>query len=118
MRDRLVVVWRVTTRCNLACPFCAYDRRLDTARVDAYGDLIARMNIADCGPGERYLFIDETGRVAPCSFTTEEYGIPLKAVDIASLPARFTAARSCHRSPQCRDCHSTQVFRKFANSIV
>lgn len=77
-----------------------------------------RMDIVDCGPGEHYLFIDETGRVAPCSFTGEEYGIPLEKAEIPSLPARFTAARSCLRSPQCRDCHSTQVFRKFANSFV
>ena len=30
--ERLVVVWRVTTRCNLACGFCAYDRALPFAR--------------------------------------------------------------------------------------
>lgn len=32
---RLVVVWRVTTRCMLRCGFCAYDRRLPFARVDS-----------------------------------------------------------------------------------
>ncbi len=31
----MIVVWRVTTRCNLACPFCAYDRRLPFARSEA-----------------------------------------------------------------------------------
>jgi MoaA/NifB/PqqE/SkfB family radical SAM enzyme len=35
MSDDLVVVWRVTERCNLTCPFCAYDRRLDFPRRDA-----------------------------------------------------------------------------------
>ena len=32
---RLVVVWRVTTRCTLSCGFCAYDRNLKFARVEA-----------------------------------------------------------------------------------
>jgi MoaA/NifB/PqqE/SkfB family radical SAM enzyme len=90
---------------------CGEPAYLERMAASARGE---HMNIADCGPGERYLFIDETGRVAPCSFTVEEYGIPLKEADIPSLPARFTTARSCLLSPQCRDCHSTQVFRKFA----
>ena len=31
----MIVVWRVTTHCNLACPFCAYDRHLPFARSHA-----------------------------------------------------------------------------------
>ena len=31
----LVVVWRITEACDLACPFCAYDRRLRRARASA-----------------------------------------------------------------------------------
>lgn len=31
----MIVVWRVTERCNLACGFCAYDRRLTRSRSDA-----------------------------------------------------------------------------------
>ncbi len=31
----MIVVWRVVDSCNLACPFCAYDRRLDFARRQA-----------------------------------------------------------------------------------
>jgi MoaA/NifB/PqqE/SkfB family radical SAM enzyme len=31
----VIVVWRVTERCNLACGFCAYDRRLARPRADA-----------------------------------------------------------------------------------
>jgi MoaA/NifB/PqqE/SkfB family radical SAM enzyme len=47
-RARLVVVWRVTERCNLACPFCRYDRRqafprrgADAAMVLAGGAALA-----------------------------------------------------------------------------
>lgn len=28
----MIVVWRIDTHCNLACGFCAYDRRLDVPR--------------------------------------------------------------------------------------
>jgi MoaA/NifB/PqqE/SkfB family radical SAM enzyme len=31
----VIVVWRVTERCNLACGFCAYDRRVERPRADA-----------------------------------------------------------------------------------
>src|SRR5262245_7048223 len=36
----MIVVWRVTQRCNLSCPFCGYDRRLAHSRHDADADLI------------------------------------------------------------------------------
>lgn len=28
----MIVVWRINERCNLACPFCAYDKTVDRAR--------------------------------------------------------------------------------------
>lgn len=31
----MIIVWRVLTRCNLSCPFCAYDKRLDIERATA-----------------------------------------------------------------------------------
>ena len=43
----LVVLWRITERCDLACPFCAYDRSLARARrsvsagsVLAFGEVL------------------------------------------------------------------------------
>ena len=35
MNTELVIVWRVTENCNLACPFCAYDRTLTRPRAAA-----------------------------------------------------------------------------------
>jgi sulfatase maturation enzyme AslB (radical SAM superfamily) len=44
----MIVLWRTTTRCNYACGFCAYDRRLGDVRKDVaeaearrFGDLLA-----------------------------------------------------------------------------
>lgn len=79
-----------------------------------------RLAVADCRPGERTIFVDEQGRVAPCSFTGDADGYALAAdalADggaIAALPARWRAARAarCHRA--CADCHQTTVFEKFA----
>jgi len=31
----MIVVWRITERCNLSCPFCAYDRSLTRPRREA-----------------------------------------------------------------------------------
>jgi MoaA/NifB/PqqE/SkfB family radical SAM enzyme len=46
---RLVLVWRVTERCDTRCPFCAFDagrhrprRELDPAEALRFGDLVAR----------------------------------------------------------------------------
>jgi len=33
-----------------------------------------RIPIADCEPGEHFLFIGRSGRVSPCAFTTFDYG--------------------------------------------
>ena len=43
MPPRLVVVCRVTTVCNLACGFCAYDRRLPFARATLVDAQIERL---------------------------------------------------------------------------
>ncbi|MEC4593115.1 MULTISPECIES: radical SAM protein [Nitrospirillum] len=75
------------------------------------------MPVEDCGPGERFLFIDEAGRMAPCSFTAEDYGIDLSSVrtvtDIADLPRRFRQLSQAARSRHCDDCLSTQICDKF-----
>lgn len=71
----------------------------------------------DCAPGQRLLFIDEFGRIAPCSFTSQSYGVALMDLrpgqGLATLRARFQAARQQAPSPACADCHATHVFSKF-----
>jgi AdoMet-dependent heme synthase len=76
-----------------------------------------RLSVDDCRPGQDFLFIDEQGRVAPCSFTPSEYGVFISEIrdceDLVELPARFNTLRSERRSAFCEDCHSTQHFKKF-----
>ena len=77
----------------------------------------AAIPIENCHPGTRFLFIDEIGRVSPCNFTTEGYGIPLteiRNVDaLMELPERFRHKQIHQRAAPCDNCHSTQVFEKF-----
>jgi sulfatase maturation enzyme AslB (radical SAM superfamily) len=73
--------------------------------------------VHDCQPGSRFLFIDEHGRIAPCSFTSAEYGLSINELvtiaDLDRLAARFGLLRQAQRSQWCDDCPSTQVFTKF-----
>jgi MoaA/NifB/PqqE/SkfB family radical SAM enzyme len=88
-----------------------YVRRIRASALDQ------RNPVDDCGPGESFLFIDETGLASPCSFTTADYGVALRTIttasDLAALPARFRRMRAARRSMQCDDCLSTQVCDKF-----
>lgn len=94
---------------------CASDRYLDRIAASSRGEPLA---VDDCRPGEAFLFVDERGIVSPCSLTGHSYGVPVSelrtATDLLSLPTRFTEARSSRRSLACDDCHSTQLFGKFA----
>lgn len=94
---------------------CGDARYLDRLRASASGEALA---IDDCRPGRNFLFIDEHGIAAPCSFSGAEYGVPIAALrtlaDLDALPARFAAARTARRLATCDDCPSTQTFAKFA----
>lgn len=70
-----------------------------------------RAVVEDCRPGQSFLFVDERGQVAPCSFTTAEYGEPVR--DMAQLPALFSTRQLLGRARSCDDCQSTHVFGKF-----
>jgi sulfatase maturation enzyme AslB (radical SAM superfamily) len=71
------------------------------------------LRISSCNPGKTFLFIDERGRVAPCSFTLADHGVhidELRSVDdLMALQSRYEQ----RRSRWCDDCPSTQVFEKF-----
>jgi MoaA/NifB/PqqE/SkfB family radical SAM enzyme len=90
----------------------SYARRI---QATTYG---SRLPVRDCSPGEIFLFINECGEIAPCSFTVSGYGIPVSEINSATalreLPARFAELRNQRRLSACGDCHSTQVFEKFA----
>ncbi len=90
----------------------AYLARLHGAAVDTPHP------VADCAPGGSFLFIDETGLVSPCSFSSARLGVPVTALrtaaDLAALPTRFADARLARRPVACADCPSTHVFQKFA----
>jgi MoaA/NifB/PqqE/SkfB family radical SAM enzyme len=93
---------------------CAAPRYLDRLAATAADEALP---IDDCGMGEQRLFIDEQGRIAPCSFSVAEFGLPISGVtsadDFSDLPDRFRAIREVARCPACADCPSTQVFAKF-----
>lgn len=95
---------------------CGGDSYLDRIEASAWQ---RPLRIDDCRPGEEFLFIDETGRIAPCSFTVGDYGANLADIrtldDLRALPARYRAARARTPAPACGDCPSTQVFAKFTS---
>jgi MoaA/NifB/PqqE/SkfB family radical SAM enzyme len=94
---------------------CGSKQYLERIEASAHGRSRA---VTDCSPGERFLFIDERGRIAPCSFTPGDFGVPLEAVrtvdDLLHLPTSFAAARVRKPGATCGDCPSNQVFAKFA----
>jgi MoaA/NifB/PqqE/SkfB family radical SAM enzyme len=73
-----------------------------------------RASLAACNPGQTFLFVDEHGQVAPCSFTLPEYGEPVQAGMTATALSRSFSLRQCsRRAAACDDCQSTHVFGKF-----
>jgi MoaA/NifB/PqqE/SkfB family radical SAM enzyme len=104
---------RLAARGVRLCASAAYLGRIEAS---AAGRPLA---VPDCGPGARFLFVDERYRVAPCHFTADELGVPLaqlqSAQDILGLASRFARARAARTPRVCGDCPSTQVFAKFAS---
>ncbi len=80
----------------------------------------SQLPIADCRPGQQFLFIDERGVTSPCSFTTQGYGIHLDQIrtpdDLDQLPRRFVERKRRQMLGPCFDCPSTQVFGKFVSA--
>ena len=80
------------------------------------------MPVRDCQPGQRFLFIDERSRVAPCHFSSDEYGLPLAAIrtlsDLDAALANFAWQQVQRPAIACTDCMSTQVFGKFKSTLT
>lgn len=93
---------------------CANDAYLDRFEATASG---RAMPVEDCESLRPTVFIDEYGRIAPCSFTLDTHGIPTHEFrtvgDIAGLRQRQAAQRRARPAAICGDCPSTQVFAKF-----
>ena len=87
------------------------DNYLSRIQASSRDESIAMVS---CRAGERFLFIDERGRVAPCNLTTAGYGISLQELDcveaLCDIPKRFAGRQTANRLTQCDDCQSTQVF--------
>ena len=72
--------------------------------------------VADCRPGQEFWFVDERGRIAPCSYSLDDYGQERdtwSAAALERLPERFIELRGQARAHVCDNCFSTQVFGKF-----
>jgi sulfatase maturation enzyme AslB (radical SAM superfamily) len=85
-------------------------------RISATSREIA-ISIEDCSPGRQFLFIDEENQISPCSFTTQNYGVPLSDMEdvdaLVNLAERFRYKQVHQRAAPCNNCMSTQVFEKF-----
>jgi sulfatase maturation enzyme AslB (radical SAM superfamily) len=90
---------------------------LHRLHASAMGQALA---VSECETRRPTIFIDEHSQVAPCSFTTQAYGMPTTALqtiaDVASLRARLAARRHAAPAAVCNDCPSTQVFSKFGTN--
>lgn len=112
LRHRLpALVQRMSER---GVRLCANDAYLERFEATASG---RAMPVTDCESLRPTLFIDEHGRIAPCSFTLDTHGIPTRDVltvdDVSRLRARLAAGRRARPAAVCADCPSTQVFAKF-----
>jgi MoaA/NifB/PqqE/SkfB family radical SAM enzyme len=73
--------------------------------------------VADCRVADDFLFIDEQGRIAPCSFTSDHFGVTVDDIAdteaLAGLAERLNGYQRRHPSGECANCRSTQQFAKF-----
>ncbi len=92
---------------------------------DAYLDRIEEttldrpLPVADCRVAETFLFIDEDGRISPCSFTPDHFGRKVDDIGpdwpLAEAGAWFRASQRSRPAHDCANCPSTQQFDKWAS---
>jgi MoaA/NifB/PqqE/SkfB family radical SAM enzyme len=77
-----------------------------------------KLPIRDCKPGSYYIFVNAYGRISPCSFTTDEYGVDISAIqslaDFKELPLVFHQKKTAKQAYYCKDCPCTNVHGKFS----
>lgn len=102
---------------KLGMKVCGSTAYLDRMGATAEGKPIP---IADCRPGESFLFVDEFGRISPCSFTIGEFDTLIgesstidsttpsssSSQDLASISHQFrtTRANGCVQELPCESC--------------
>ncbi len=109
---------------KLGMKICGSPAYLDRLSATASGKSIP---IADCRPGESFLFVDEYGRISPCSFTVGEFDTlhgessanesttqySSARPDLIGLSHQFRTIRAKRCLEACKDCHANHVFAKF-----
>ncbi|MBB5699147.1 radical SAM protein [Sphingomonas yantingensis] len=89
------------------------------AYLRRFADSVAgrALPITDCRVAETFLFVDEAGRIAPCSFALEHFGVRVDDLrspeDLDALPQRLMSHQRTRAPRDCADCPSTQQFAKF-----
>lgn len=73
-----------------------------------------KIPVEDCGPGESFLFVDELGRLSPCSFTSTDFSdMNTESLSIEDLALKFAEKRHTNRPNACADCLATHISAKF-----
>jgi len=77
-----------------------------------------KLPILNCKPGSYYLFVNAHGRISPCSFTTDEYGLNISSIQTTDafeeLQSVFRQRKALKQASWCHDCPSTNVHGKFS----
>lgn len=73
--------------------------------------------VEECYPGSWFWFINESGFISPCSYTSYEYKYDIRDIrspdDLIKVEKAFRQWRQSARSKWCDDCFCTQVYDKF-----
>lgn len=77
-----------------------------------------KLPILDCKPGSYYMFVNAHGKISPCSFTTEEYGLDISSIQtmdiFEELHSAFHQTKAGKQAYWCHDCPNTNVHGKFS----
>lgn len=73
--------------------------------------------VSECRIAESFLFIDERGHIAPCSFTPDHFARHISEIetadDLDDLIAGLLTSQKSHPAVDCANCPSTQQFAKW-----